>query len=223
MEAQAHGAHEAVAQGDLMDRIPTFKAISGGGQAVTTALAKTFVRQDDTADDTLIGALCVAAQSAVEAYTNRFLVSGVWDMFLDDYPTQGRDSRMVSDLKRRRGIGQVVKIPKCPVSAISAVYTTDDAAVETEQDSATYLTDMDAEPARIILLDDESWGTMRHMKSMRVRFTAGYASAAAVPDALQTAIKLTVGAWYDDREAQGKGEIPPAAKAAAQPFRVIVL
>ena len=206
-----------------MERVPTFKAISGGGQAVTTALAKTWVRQDDTADDTLVASLCVAAQAAVEAYTNRFLVSGVWDMFLDNYPYYGRDPRMVSDLKRNRGISDLILIPKCPVTAVSAVYTTNDAAAESTQSSTTYLVDTDAEPARIILLEGESWGEMRHQKSMRIRFTAGYAAAAIVPDALQLAIKMTVGAWYDDREAMGKGELPPAAKLAANPYRVIWL
>ena len=206
-----------------MDRVPTFKYISGGGQALTTALAKTWVRQDDSGDDTLIAALCTAAQSALEAWTGRYLMTGVWDMFLDDLPGFGRDTRMVSDLKRKRGIPDLIEIPKCPVTVISAVYTTNDAGTEATQTSTTYATDMDAEPARIWLLDGEQWGEMRERKSMRVRFTAGYANAAAVPEALQLALRLTVGAWYDDREAMGKGELPPAAKLAAMPYRVIVL
>jgi uncharacterized phiE125 gp8 family phage protein len=207
----------------MMNRVPTFKYISGGGQALTTALAKGWVRQDDSSDDTLIDTIAVAAQSALEAYTNRTLISSVWDMFLDNYPEGGRDVRMVSDLKRSRGIGNVIWIPRCPVTAVAGVYTTDDDALESTQDTDTYYLDLDCEPARVILIEGNTWGTMRHLKSMRVRFTAGYASAGVMPEALRQALKFTVGAWYDDREAMGKGELPPAAKLAANPYRVLSL
>jgi uncharacterized phiE125 gp8 family phage protein len=54
--------------------------------------------------------------------------------------------------------------------------------------------------------------------------TAGYANAAAVPEAIKTAIKMMVAHWYANREtvaAQQMTTVPFAAEHLLMPYRSV--
>jgi hypothetical protein len=50
----------------------------------------------------------------------------------------------------------------------------------------------------------EIWpGTRSQAAAVALRYVAGYASAAAVPESIKSWIKLQVGAMYENRQAEG--------------------
>jgi len=136
------------------------------------------------ADDDQITACLAAATEFTENICGP-LVSKIYDGYLDDFPA--------SDL---------LTVPKPRCTAIGSIKYTDTDAVETTYSSASYYTDFVSFYARLKLKSGYSWPTaeLREINAVIVRFTAGYANAAAVPYELKAAVKLLAAHLYEHPE-----------------------
>lgn len=158
-------------------------------EPVSLAEAKTQMRVDHSDEDDLFTEWIEAARELVEEDTSRQLVTATWLLHRDKFP---------------RG-NQPLRIAKPPVPSITSItYYDADGTLQTF-DSAKYRLDDTSAPARIVLVNGESWPVVESSrpKALTVEFVAGYGDATAVPRRAKQAIKLLVGHWNEHREAVG--------------------
>lgn len=174
-------------------------------EPVSLAEAKAHLRVTSTDEDTLIGALIVAARQWCESWTGRQFVTATWRLSLDRFPCW------------------MVELPKPTLQSVSAIVYDAADGVATTLSGSTYRVDADSEPARITPAYGLIWPVTRWQTSaVRITYVAGYGAAAAVPLAIRQAMLLLVGHWYANREAVASGtvgtEIALTAQALLTPF-----
>jgi len=168
-------------------------------EPVTLDEAKLHLRVDGSGEDALITALITAARQAAEVYTRRAFVTQTWRYTCD-------------------WLGSAFTLPWQPVQSVDEV-TVDGIAIP----EASY--ELDAATGRLRpLVPYEA----RTLGGVAVEYTAGYGDAAAdVPAPLRQAILLTIGHWYEHREAVITGstltELPLTTKALLAPYRVMLV
>jgi uncharacterized phiE125 gp8 family phage protein len=142
----------------------------------------------DTTEDTLLTALITSARQYVEAVTRRQLITATWDFYLDMFPSHN-----------------FINIPLGKLQSITSMaYTDSDGTVTTMGVTTDYLVDSSSEPGRIVLPFSGSWpsSTLYTVNPIAIRFICGYgATAADVPAAIRSAIKMTVEDLYENRSA----------------------
>lgn len=115
-------------------------------------------------------------------------------------------------------------IPRGPVTAVSSVTFYDRADTPTVVASSVYQLDTASEPARLVLRFGQIWPyDLRQVNAIAVQYTAGYASAAAVPAAIKHAMKIMLAEWYEERQPTTPGYVAPlpfGAEALMAPFRL---
>lgn len=119
--------------------------------------------------------------------------------------------------------GREILLPRPPFTSLAGFFYVpaegDDAGTEVEVPVASFYVDDTAEPARLVLHDGQAWPDARLRSSgVRVRFDAGYVSAADMPGALRQGILMLVAHWYQTREAVLVGEA--GMRAQEVPFGV---
>lgn len=171
--------------------------------AVSLTEAKLHLKVENTTDDSLITILIKAAQDEVESYTNRILISTVFDYQLTSFP------------------GDSIKLPVAPVSAVASVKYYDSNNSLQTWDSANYYYSISEIPFFLRYVSSTEGTYEDRFDAVTVRFTAGYANAAAVPNALKQAILLLIGDMYDNR-----GDAPRERftmwKMLAHPYKVFL-
>ena len=180
-------------------------------EPVTSSEAKSHLRVDTTADDTLIGTLITAARQHVENHLRRALITQTWELVMDAFPA-----------------GDVIRLPRPPLVSVTSIKYTDVAGSESTFSSAAYVVDTDSTKGRVVLKSGESWpsDTLAAANGVRVRYVAGYGSAAAVPNPIRQAILLLIGTLYENREsvlvAQGVtvAQLPFGVEALLMPYRI---
>ena len=153
--------------------------------AVSLDEAKAHLRVTEIAEDGLIESMLWAAQDMAEQVTGRALMTQTWEMTVDDWY-------------------YIIELTRPPVQSITSVTYTDDAGVvqTLAADQYTLIND-DFGFSRIVQAYGATWPENRgDSESIRVTFVAGYANAAAVPQAIKAWIKLQVSAMYENREAE---------------------
>jgi uncharacterized phiE125 gp8 family phage protein len=152
---------------------------------VTVDEAKAHLRLDTTDEDALVSAMLVAATDAAEHATGRALMTQTWETGFDAFPS-------------------VVKLTRVPVQeVVSLSYVDVDGVVQTLDAAAYHLSLDESDFARITPVFGTVWPELRgDVGGVKVRFTAGYANAASVPEPIKVWIKLQVGAMYENREAE---------------------
>lgn len=175
--------------------------------------AKSHLRLDPsvgTAEDSLISGHIAAATSDLEEFTRRRFMPQTWEDHRDEFADE-----------------MIIEVS--PVASVSSVSYVDADGVTQTLDSAVYSVSApagDNPPKAIIRLAyGQSWPAIRgDSGSVRIRYVAGYANAAAVPAQLRAAVLLTVGHLYANREDVVVGTIasplPRGAEALARPFRL---
>ncbi len=154
-------------------------------EPLTLEEAQLHLRVTDTSEDDLINALIKAARNAAETYTNRQLMPATWDLYLDRFPC-----------------GMVpIELPRCPVATVGSITYLDSDGASQTWSSSDYSLDIYSEPARITLAYGESWPAARYVaNNIRIRYTAGYATAALVPAPIKQAMLLMIESMYKQRE-----------------------
>ena len=166
-------------------------------EPVTLAEAKTHLRVDGTAEDTLVASLIITSRLHVEAAMGLALITQSWSWFFDAWPA-----------------GAAVKLPLRPVQSITAVRLYDENAVVTTLASDTYFLDGAGAPARLVRQGALVWPKPgRIANGIEIALTAGYGDAAAdVPDPIRQAILLLIAHWYEHRsplEVGPQAQLPP--------------
>lgn len=185
------------------------------GEPVTTAELRDWVRVSGSAHDTLLASLGAAARELCEKLMGRALMTQTWRLSLDGFPWPGgwhvlRHPSIWPD-------PHTIRLPKAPLQSVTGVTYYDMGG--NLQTLATSVYDVDAahDPGRITLALGQTWPVTRPRPgAVRVEFVAGYGNAAAVPEAIKLAIKLSVAQWFENREAVVTGtiatELPWAAR-----------
>lgn len=157
-------------------------------EPLTLAEAKAHCRVEHTLDDTLITALIVAARLSAEHELNRPLITQTWEVSLEDFPSSIE--------------GEGISLGKYrPIAITSVKYLSTD-GTDTTIDAAAYTLDSVNAPGFVYPIYDTSWPDARQFtNSVRVRFTAGYGAAAAVPQCIKQWMLMMIGAMYAYREA----------------------
>ncbi len=184
----------------------TLVLVSGpASEPLTLAEAKNWVKVSDGADDGLLQSLIVSARLAVEAATNRILMTQQWRLVLDAWPANG-----------------TLPLPLTPVRSISRVTVVDGAGVA--QDQSLSLFKLDASPDRArILLGSPLPAPGVASGGVTIEVVAGYGDAAsAVPEPLRLAMRQIIAFWYANR---GDGSfaaagLPSSVGAMLAPFRI---
>tara|TARA_R110002020_G_scaffold385529_2_gene596454 strand:+ start:523 stop:1104 length:582 start_codon:yes stop_codon:yes gene_type:complete len=166
---------------------------------ISTADAKTHLKVDVSDDDTLIDNLVAAATQSCEIFTNRYFTDTVVTQYSDKFP-------------------EIKLLYKSPVSSITHIKYYNSSDVLTTWDAANYILDDSSEPARVGLAVDASYPDIAdRINAVEVKYTVGYGSSASdVPQAIQQAILLTVGNWYQNRQEVVTGTIATQLPKSAQ-------
>jgi uncharacterized phiE125 gp8 family phage protein len=149
---------------------------------VTLAEAKLHLRVDGTDEDTLINALIAAATQQAENYTWRTLMTTVYEYIADSFSKQ-------------------IELDTFPIATIDSIKYYDLNNVQQTLIVSAYESNLNECPVLIRPKENYYWpDTIIRFDAVTVRFTAGYASAAAVPAAIKQAILMIVGHLYANRE-----------------------
>jgi len=139
---------------------------------------KSALRVYNEDDDYRISRLIVSAREAFENFANRILLSSTWDLYLDAF----------ADV--------IELIP--PATSVTNIKYQDSSDVQQTLAITYYVTDFITEPARITLAYGQSWpSTYGELNDVVIRFVAGYANAAAVPEGIKQGMMLHIQEAYD--------------------------
>ncbi len=176
----------------------TLKLVTGPTVVpVTTADAKAHARIDDSTDDSLIDGLILAATRRIQAVCDRTVMLSTWRLTLDRFPCGE----------------EVIRLRRGPLASVATLrYVATDGTLTT-LDASMYSVDLTAPGGRIAPAYGEVWPETRdQVAAVLIDYTAGHATALAVPDNVRLAIKITV-AWLYERRGDDGGEgIPKAAE-----------
>lgn len=169
-------------------------------EPLTATEAKAHLRVTTTAEDTLITSYIVAAREWVENWTGHVLVSRAITETFGEW-------------------GDYLTLRYRPVTALGDItYTASDGEDTAYEDGIlrTFTYPATVYPA-------SSFPVLGTGGGISVEYTAGYASAADVPQAFKQAMLLLIGHWHTTRAGAASDkmeEVPLAVKSLCGPFRV---
>lgn len=172
--------------------------------------AKAHLDVSYTEKDTLITALIAAATAHLDGWTGilgRCLVTQTWRQDFDRF-------------------NRCLRLPLYPVTSITSVKYDDTEDAEQTITNTNYDLLDDDLGAFVRFKDAYSFPSIHDDRpAVRVTYVAGYASAAAVPDAIKQAMLLLIRHWFDNPSAVIVGTIsspaPMAVDALLAPWRRI--
>ena len=173
-------------------------------EPLSLAEAKSWIKVDASDEDALIQSLIISARIAVEAATNRFLISQQWRLVMDAWP-----------------VGGSLALALTPVRSVSRIRTLDAAGVASDVPVAQYSLDASLDHARILLgpaVPTPGVAT----NGITIDLMVGYGDATAVPEPFRLAIRHLVALWFANR---GDGDalatrMPTAVLALLAPYRI---
>jgi uncharacterized phiE125 gp8 family phage protein len=180
-----------------------------GSEPVTLAEAKAHSRIDTSADDTIITSQLLAAREYIEALIKAPLIQRSYRLRLDCFPS-----------------GNTLMLPGYPVVSVTAIRYIDNTGTQQTMSSGLYSLNADQSPCRVALNRSSlAWPSVyvsEGLWAVEVEYVAGYANAAAVPQALKQAMLLVFGHWYDNaRETaspENLREVPHAVDTLCKTF-----
>lgn len=157
-------------------------------QSVTLVEAKAHLRIVGADDDTQIGAMIIAATQAAEHATGRVLMQQAWEAGFDSF-------------------GAALALTRVPVQSVTSLTYIDASGALQTLSAGTYtLTQDDFGFARIAPAYGTNWPALRgDVDGVKVRYVAGYATAADVPQSIKSWILLHCGSQYANRESEAVG------------------
>lgn len=154
-------------------------------EPLTTAEVKLSAHITHTSEDTFIDGRIAAARFRYELDTRRQMMVATFDWFLPCFP------------------GFEFEVPLPPLSSVTTIKYFDTAGVEQTLSTDVYDTDTATEPGVIFLKPNQEWPDLQddlRRRAVTIRFVAGSATAADVPDLDKTAITMLAQHWIENRE-----------------------
>ncbi len=163
----------------------SLKLITGpASEAITLDEAKAHLRVTHNNEDAYITALIVAARECAEQATGRALLPQTWEAAFDHFCEK-------------------MALQKAPVTSITSIKYLDAGGVLQTLDPGQYELNDYLQPAQIVKPYLVTWpSTQTHTNAVIVRYVAGYANAAAVPQSIKSWMLLKIGVLYENREAE---------------------
>jgi uncharacterized phiE125 gp8 family phage protein len=165
------------------------QTVAPAAEPVSRAEAKLHLRVDVTTDDTLIDSLIQAAREYVENHTGRSFVRRTLRADLSYFHSQ-------------------IRLPHKPIISISGIqyYNTDSPSVLTTLGAEYYSLNRDV----VSLNYGYAWPAVYpRLDAVKITYLAGYAPSSSpevlaenVPAAIKSAMLLTIGDLYENREGQ---------------------
>lgn len=174
-------------------------------EPLTLAEAKAHLRVDGIDEDSYITALIVAARQGAESVTGRALMTQTLELAMDAFP-------------------DLISIPRPPLASITSItYVDEDGVTQTLAPSA-YAVNSHAQPAAIAPVYGTAWpATRAQANAVLVRYVAGYATAADVPQEIKQWMLLRIGMLFENRESVAAGvqfSALPFVDSLLDPYRV---
>lgn len=154
-------------------------------EPISTADAKTYLNVSTSLHDTLIANQIGAARVWFEGYTGTAVITQTITQIWDCTPESACFELAVG-----------------PVAGTPTVYYRDSDGNYQTWASTNYTLDTVSDPARIVKLPTISWPTIGYSYPAvwKITYSAGYASAAAVPEDINNAILMYAAFLYENRE-----------------------
>ena len=200
---------------ELFGRLPQARSsaalVAGPAlEPVTLAEAKAWLRIDGSEEDSLLTALITAARLQIEVASRRILLSQLWRMTLDVWPSA------------------TIELVPGPLLSLVAIRTIDATGSATPFGLAGILVDRTAEPACLRIVDGQPPASNRASGGIEIDVLLGFGETAVdVPRTLRQAILMLVADWYENRgdASADKGEagLPRAIMALVAPHRQLRL
>lgn len=190
-------------------------------EPISAADMKLYLRVDDVSEDALISDLITAARQLCEEYTRRAFINTVFKATLDRFPFRCEkwwDGVKQGHIGEMLGGEGIIHLPKAPIVSVLSITYYDEDNSSAVFSSSNYQVDISG--GRIYLNRSQTWpSNTRDHAACEIAFTAGYGTSGSdVPSGIVQAIRMTVAAMYEDRQCF---EVPMAAKAALQPYRIL--
>lgn len=189
-----------------------FKEITAATtEPVTTTELKSQLRITSSSQDTMLAFQIKAARRWAEEYLRYAIITSTWELYLDSFPKSG----------------DCIYIQKSPVTSITSItYLDSDGDLQTWT-STLYVPDFNAKPCRIYEAYGESYPTTQAIRnSVVIKFVAGYAAAANVPDDIKQAILIKAATMYENPAEEVSGTqvsqfSEVTAKSLLTPYRAL--
>jgi uncharacterized phiE125 gp8 family phage protein len=176
---------------------------------LTLAQLKDHLRVDGTESDDYLTTLISVVRQQAEDRTERTLMPSTWTLRLPAFPSAN---------------GGTVELLRPPLVGVSSVQYLDAAGAQQLVGPGTYWLDTFGEPGAIMPLAGSWPATAEHPQAVTIVYTAGYASAAAVPAPIKQWMLLFAGDLYENRAATNIGNIVSELKfadALLAPYRLL--
>lgn len=160
-------------------------------EPVTLSEAKSYLRLDSSAEDSLVNLLITAARKSAEEYLRRSLITQSWKLAYDDF------------------IAGDIALPRAPVQSITSVALVDINGGSTAVSPATY--SLNAAKTQMVL--DGILSAHR----IDIVYVAGYGVASDVPAPLRQGILAHLAEMFDRRSAAAG--FPASVQALYAPYR----
>jgi len=151
--------------------------------------------------------LCAVATAAAADIMQRSVVLTRYQLTLDSFPT-------------------AIEMSYPPVVTVESLQYRDPAGVWQTLDQQDYYPDTISEPAYIVPAPGRSWPvTLHFINAVQVVYTAGYATAAAVPEPIKQWIMLAATDLHENPSRSADKPVVPQrfADALLDTYRVVVL
>jgi uncharacterized phiE125 gp8 family phage protein len=178
-------------------------------QPVTLTEVKAWCKITNATEDALITALIKAATEKAEKFTNRVFITRTFTGHIS-----GLDRSPCYE------VGVFLTLRRAPLGSVTSVKVLEDDTLETVSSDDYNVKDTGGFPR--IVFEEVNDSPDRVPYPYQVEFVAGYGAAAAVPDAIKTAIMEAVCYWHSNRGDCGGGdELPGIAKGILREFKII--
>lgn len=197
-------------------------------EPVSLGQAKLHLRVDYDSDDTLISTLITAARQICETRLRQALITQTWLYMIDDFPWGGGYyNRQI----RREGPSQIwlpsntgiLQLPRPPVQSIVSIQYYDYNSNLNTIPANLYNFSVGT-PSRIQPVFGSVWPIAQpRIDAVQITYVCGYGSdATAVPLAIQQAMLLLIGHYYENRQQVTQGApnqvLPEAVDALLATF-----
>lgn len=176
------------------------------GEPITLAELKDHLLETSSDRDSAYLRAITAARMAIDGrhgVLGRALMTQTWELTLPTFPDR-------------------IELPLPPLQSVTSIKYRDSSNVLQTLDPAQYIVDSSCEPA--VIVPTTTWPSVygQLLEGVTVKFVAGYASAAMVPDALKHALLIRVQMMVDNLRPDEVSALSRTHTALEFPYRILV-